>query len=384
MGSLVLALGYLAKQVAWRWQREGDGTSYGILAAWLVIPVGFLTLNPVKLHPHYLVILYPAGYIALGVLWDGVLSWTEGRGRAGRLLRGLAWLAIGSVAAWQVYLTCYTLDFVAKHDTTGGYGLPLRFAQRAATLACEKAAEEGVGEVWVITEGSDLAWEEMPLVLNYLLEPRVGAVFLGQGGETSLLLPADRPAVYLVTRPDEKGLKAIRALGGERKGEVVFPVGQGSTEVLVVPALTREEVRGLPSVARDDRLDSGLTLVGYDWPDGARPGATVDLITYWEFVEIGANVAEEQHSIFNHLVDRRGKKWAQRDGLGLAERHWKDGYVLMQWFSLSLPSDMPSGEYQLVTGLYRLRDGARSLVLDEEGQPVGDAIELGPLTVSVE
>ena len=288
------------------------------------------------------------------------------------------------MAAWQVYLTCYTLDFVAEHDTTGGYGLPLRFVQGAATLAREKAAEEGVGEVWVITEGSDLAWEEMPLVLNYLLEPRVEVVFLGQGGETSLLLPADRPGVYLVTRSDEKGLKTIRALGGERRGEVVFPVGQGSAEVWFVPALSREEVMGLPSVARDDRLDAGLTLVGYDWPDGARPGATVDLITYWEFAEIGAGVSKEQHSIFNHLVGRRGKKWAQKDGLGLAERHWKDGYVLMQWFSLALPSDMPSGEYQLATGLYRLRDGARSQVEDEQGQPAGDAIELGPLTVSAQ
>jgi hypothetical protein len=43
---------------------------------------------------------------------------------------------------------------------------------------------------------------------------------------------------------------------------------------------------------------------------------------------------------------------------------------------------MPSGHYHIVTGLYRLRDGERSLVLDGLGQPIGNAIELGPVAVS--
>jgi len=381
MGAFALAVGYVAKQSVGLMRREEDGSRYVILTAWIVVPVAFLLVNPVRLYPHYLVILYPAGYIAMGALWDAVLTWLGSRGPRSVWLRALAWVVVGAIAGWQAYATWYTFDFVAKHDTAGGYGLPVKFSQEAAGLAVREAREVGAEEVWVITEGSDLAYEGMPLVLNYMLEPSIDVTFLGQGGHTCLLLPVERPAVYLVTREDYRALEAMAALGGEQKGEVRLPDGGRRAEVFVVPGLSKGDVLSLPREVRDERLDVGLRLLGYDWPDGVQAGESVDLVTYWAFEDIEQDVTQEQHSLFNHLVGDRGRTWAQQDGLGLPERHWKDGYVLMQWFSLLLPSEMPAGEYRLLTGLYRLSDGQRSALLDEQGHPAGDTIELGSLTV---
>lgn len=56
--------------------------------------------------------------------------------------------------------------------------------------------------------------------------------------------------------------------------------------------------------------------------------------------------------IFVHLVDEAGAIQAQHDGLDSPSRYWQPGDFILQLHRISLPADLPSGNYALQVGLY--------------------------------
>jgi len=300
------------------------------------------------------------------------------------LLRLVVGGSLLCLVAWQAYTVFYLYRFVAHEDTSGGYGMPLRYWLKISRLARHEALLAGVEEVWIITKGTSIDYEEIPAILHYLLEPDVQAVFLGQGGNDCLLLPVESPAVYLFTRPlSERIERIVSQLGGQEKGSVPFPNGQTLARVIAVSAHSRSDLLALiPQPMSSRRLDLGLSLLGYQVPTNARPGDTISLATYWAFGDVPAEEQGVSHSLFNHLLDAEGKKITQRDGFGLPERYWREGLVLVQWFDLELPPETPAGDYTLITGMYRLSDLSRCQVLDEGNAIVGDSISLGIIHVA--
>jgi len=370
---------------AWRQRGSDQAAPYTILAVWLLGSLAVVALQGAALEPHYLVILYPAGFLAMALVvdwvWRALSVPASGRHAWARCLRAVVGAGVLTLVAWQGYMVLYLYDFVARADTTGGYGVPLSYWRQVADLAKGEAAAAGVDEVWVITQGADISFEETPVILHYLLEPDVHPVFLGQGGNEALLLPVGRPAVYLITRPLPAALDAaLVRLGGQERGSVSSPDG-GTARAVAVPACSEAEAMSLvPRRVAAVDLDSGLTLLGYDAPAAARAGDTITLTTYWAFRSVPVNEQGVGHSLFNHLLDAAGEKVAQRDGFGLPERYWREGRVLVQWFELPLPGDMPAGDYTLLTGMYRLSDFTRNRVLDQ-GDAVEDAVPLGSIHV---
>ena len=384
IGLFALSFVYMLIRIGRGLRRRQDVARHVILALWIAVPILFSIREPTGLHPHYFVVIYPAGFVAMGVVADAMLEWEPTSKRLALLVRGTMWIIIGAIALWQVYVSQYTFAFVAQNDTSGGYGLPFRFTNQAAQSAIAAARDSGVDEIWVITEGTSPEYDDMPVVFDYLLGPSVRSVFLGQGNIKAMLLPADNPAVYLITRDVPQVRRMIGTLGGDEVAMVEFPGGEREARVYALPSCPTSEIAGLPAVVRSDRLDAGLRLLGYDWPTTALTGEMAELTTYWIFEDIPPSVYQEQHSLFNHLVRGKGKTWAQQDGIGLPERDWREGYVLVNWFELALPSDLPPGNYYVLTGLYRLSDGKRSHVIDAaESNPVGDSISLGPLRIAV-
>jgi len=383
IGLFALSFVYLLIRIVRGLTRREDVARYVILALWIAVPILFSIREPADLHPHYLVVIYPAGFVAMGFVANALLEW-EGQPRwITLLIRSATWIVIGAIAVWQVYVSQYTFAFVARNDTSGGYGLPFRFTNQAAQSAVAAARDSGVDEVWVITEGTNPEYDEMPVVFDYLMGHSVRSVFLGQGNVTAMLLPADNPAVYLVTRDVPQVMRMMETLGGDEVETVGFPGEEREAHIHALPSWPTSEIAGFPAEIRDERLGAGLRLLGYDWSSTACAGEMAELTTYWIFGDIPPSVYEEQHSLFNHLVGSKGKTWAQQDGMGLPERDWREGYVLVNWFELDLPSDLPPSDYHVLTGIYSLSDGKRSYVLDAGGNPVGDSISLGPLPIAV-
>lgn len=382
----VVGVGVLALYAWGHWKSQDHPTKYVILIAWLWIPLALLLwTRPSWLEIHYLVLLYPAGVLAMGLLLDRVLGIADAQllhSRWGAMLARFAlWLSILFFVGWQSYSTIYLYEFVERRDTSGGYDLPYRFWLRVADLARREAQAAGTDQVWVVTDGADIAYESSPAILNYLLEPDIQAIFLGQGGNECLLLPVERPGVYLITRSSQPVEQLLSQLEAEERGLVLSPEGRLEAHVRVAPAHGAEQMLAIIQQRGLWALDSGLRLVGYDWPPDARAGDTVRLATYWMFEDVPTQARQVQHSLLNHLLSPDDEKVAQSDGLGLPERYWQEGLLLKQWFEITLPADLAEGDYTWLTGMYRLDDWGRSRHIDEQGNDLGDSIRLGPVQV---
>ncbi|RME74288.1 MAG: glycosyl transferase, partial [Chloroflexi bacterium] len=88
---------------------------------------------------------------------------------------------------------------------------------------------------------------------------------------------------------------------------------------------------------------------------------------------------------FVHLLDSEGRLVAQHDAAPWWEAPiptstWRPGEQLLDRHPLNLPPDLPPGEYQLRVGVYYWETLERLPVL-ENGQPSGDSVELGRVTL---
>jgi hypothetical protein len=91
----------------------------------------------------------------------------------------------------------------------------------------------------------------------------------------------------------------------------------------------------------------------------------------------------ERLKVFVHVLDSSGRLVAQHDSEPLAWRSptddWQAGEQYTDRHGVHLPPDLPEGEYRVWAGLYRLSGERLAITLN--GQPAGDALDLGSVTV---
>ncbi|MCL4303641.1 MAG: hypothetical protein KJ077_48595 [Anaerolineae bacterium] len=108
------------------------------------------------------------------------------------------------------------------------------------------------------------------------------------------------------------------------------------------------------------------------------PLSTLNLTLFWRPTsEITAD-----YTVFLHLRNSAGATVAQQDSLPLAGSYptsrWQPGEVVIDPFTLSLPADLPPGQYTLWAGMYQLDTLARLPVAnDTSGE---NAILLGEIS----
>jgi hypothetical protein len=91
------------------------------------------------------------------------------------------------------------------------------------------------------------------------------------------------------------------------------------------------------------------------------------------------------YTVFVHLIGPDGQKVAQHDGqpwweVSLPTSTWQPGEILQDKHILSLPPNLPSGDYHLNIGVYYWQTLERLPVM-ERGAPVKDFVELGSVTI---
>jgi hypothetical protein len=100
-------------------------------------------------------------------------------------------------------------------------------------------------------------------------------------------------------------------------------------------------------------------------------GRELELTTTW----LVTAPVERPLSLMAHLVDATGQPIAVGDGLGISIDQLQPGDLVVQRHPLSIPSDLPVGQYWLQTGAYWL-DTMETLPVASEGDEV-DRILLG-------
>jgi hypothetical protein len=129
-------------------------------------------------------------------------------------------------------------------------------------------------------------------------------------------------------------------------------------------------------------LGGQVVLLGYSVDKlEAAPGEEAQVVLFWE--------AQTPHladyTVFLHLAASEGPPHAQADS---PPRHgayptsfWDLREVVVDPRSISVPADLPPGEYPLVAGMYLLETGERLHWLASDGSLQGDAVPLTTLTV---
>lgn len=150
--------------------------------------------------------------------------------------------------------------------------------------------------------------------------------------------------------------------------------------------LTFGAVPGFPAAAPEHgievRLGDTIELLGYQVDGGVwNPGDVVPLSLFWQRRE----TVDRAYNVFVHLVDGNGQLVAQNDSMPVGGARptdrWGDGEIIVDRRGLSLPVDLDPGDYGLWAGMYLGETGERLAVTGSDGQPLGDRVWLGALTV---
>ena len=125
------------------------------------------------------------------------------------------------------------------------------------------------------------------------------------------------------------------------------------------------------------RFDGGLTLLRISDLHDRTAGQVFYLISVWR---VDAPL-KPPVSIFAHLLDPNGVLIDDADGLGVPAEAMRPGDTIAQWHSLSIPHDVPEGQYMLEFGFYRLDTLERYSVM-VDGKPVDQRVLTQPFNVT--
>jgi len=107
----------------------------------------------------------------------------------------------------------------------------------------------------------------------------------------------------------------------------------------------------------------------------AAPGSVIEFTVFWRALR----KLEISYQSFVHVLDANGELVAQSDKLNPGEfptNRWPLDKYVPDVHRITLPDDLPAGEYTVVTGLWVMGEGWRLPVFDENGDTTGDKVEL--------
>ncbi len=138
-----------------------------------------------------------------------------------------------------------------------------------------------------------------------------------------------------------------------------------------------------PTVQTDYRFGEVIHLRGYTL--GAttlRPGDTLTITLFWT----ASAQPDERYTVYTHLLAPDRHIVAQMDGEpqgGAAPTdRWSPGERIRDGYAILVPEETPAGRYHVRIGLYRLETGERLPVFDKHGEPIGDGLTLGEITIA--
>jgi hypothetical protein len=123
-----------------------------------------------------------------------------------------------------------------------------------------------------------------------------------------------------------------------------------------------------PQFSQDVTIGDVARLLGYALPAEVQPGQELPVTLYWQAL----GEADRNYVRFVHLLDASDQIVAQQDGVpangNIPLTSWLSGEYILDDLTITLPADLPSGEYRLVVGLYDPATGQRLTTHDDQEQ----------------
>lgn len=133
----------------------------------------------------------------------------------------------------------------------------------------------------------------------------------------------------------------------------------GSLQLVLCAAGTDAD-EAIPFTTNDAIWENGIALRGYRALNDSIP---LDQILRLELLWQATEPVLADYKVFIHVLNPDGQVVAQRDSEPVAgirpTTTWQPGELVTDRYGLWLPVDLPTGDYQLVTGLYHPETGQR-------------------------
>jgi hypothetical protein len=137
---------------------------------------------------------------------------------------------------------------------------------------------------------------------------------------------------------------------------------------------------GYTPVAFD--LAGQVVLTGYKIDKAeVEAGETLEVALYWQTQK----KITEDYTVFVHLVDEEGTIWGQHDSQPVNGYYptsfWDQDELVKDKHAVIVGKDTPPGEYRIEVGMYRLANGQRLVIVDQDGQVSDDKALLSEIMV---
>ena len=199
--------------------------------------------------------------------------------------------------------------------------------------------------VYLQDEGGHVAGQVDKLLLSNYLHPTQD----WQAGQEEIdyytlpSWPATAPGRYKVgvTLYDAENLDVVPIVGGGQSYELgAMKIVRPLMAAQVQPQTAIEEDKG--------ELAPGIRLLGYDLPRReVSPGDELSVALYWQALED----INRDYLLAVQLTDEQGEVGAERFDSPVYGTYptteWSEGEVLKDWHNVSLPPDMPQGQYEV-------------------------------------
>ncbi len=339
---------------------------YAFLLLWLcinIIPSAITRNSPSTLRAiGSLTPIYALPSLTIDLAWDRVARRFGSLGRRVLLAAVVLLLALNALSTYRDYFIVWAQNS------------EVRSIYRADLTAVAHYLDESVGDE-VVCLSASFAADLDQQVLNFMLrEPHFIKWF---DGRQALVVPeasysSEALYVFPATCPLRDELMARFFADIPIAESIPDPYGEPAFVAYHLGPQELEDLRDLqPRYPLSVSLEDHVELIGYELPQSVEAGEYLPLLLYWRVPQ--PTRPDLLYRFFAHLVDMRGYVWAQVDTLGYPVSSWIEGDVVIQWFDLALPPDIPPVEYQVKIGMYDLQTGGR-LTPAVEGAPLPEGI----------
>lgn len=334
-----------------------------VLISWLVVPVVFNLRHSLDLHLHSFALMVPAAYLVVGRAIDTLPGMgLQQQARYLHWVRAVGLAAVGGLVTLQVVALLLMARFVTSNHTTGGFGRPLGQYLAVADQALEIVHSGDAVEVLVVGEGDSPITDATPAIFNAVLRDRTRFRFVDEGSA----------AVF----PPHKAVALIPPRAGD--GSALYdswPAEDLAGGYRLVHLDGSWPADGFEPFPSPRTFENGIELQGYRWQSSAVPGDEVCLWLLWQVLWLD----QDNTHFFIHLMDEQNQMVGQQDGEGYPTAYRRAGDRIVTNFRISISEQAGPGPYSARVGMYRYPEVLNLSLLDEGGNPAGEAmvIELG-------